>query len=698
VRSYTNEELIFGLDIGTRTVVGVVGYKENNKMVIVAYESIEHEERAMLDGQIHDIQKVSRAVLKVKATLEKRLGTELKDVAIAAAGRALNTQIVSVDSNYEEVQEFTLADIHNLELFGVEKAKDEQQKANSKTDYFCVAYSVIHYYLDGYIITNLEGHKGTSIGAKIIATFLPKLVIDSLYAVTERAGLTVTHLTLEPIAAINAVIPDNLRLLNLALVDIGAGTSDIAITKGGSVIAYGMIPIAGDEVTEAIVHKYLVDFNTAEKIKQQLTTLDTITFEDILGLTHAVAKEEVKQVILSTLESLTESIAHKILELNGENAPNAVFCVGGGSQMLSVTESLARLLELPEQRVAVRTAQNVVNVIDNIGILNGPEMITPLGICITNMQNKYSQFTTITLNGNNVQLLNAKRLTILDAIVALGIEHTDIFPKRGKTLMFKLNDERIRIKGENGVPASILLNGEPANISDLLKEQDVVQVEMASQGKDANAVISQYIKESFEVYLDGNKIIVPIIMVNNDCVSLDYSIKENDDIKLTYPKSIRELLDAFFIDYQNKMIMVNYNQVSLDYELQNQDSILINDLCDGTEEQPIKQGDGTAVSVNKLLTIDADLSNHHTFNTEDTVFELDEAKISIQDKLFITVNKEVVTLPFKDTPYMLASIFDYIAFDLTKPQGTIQLIRNGEPAALTDNLQDKDTLEIYWKK
>lgn len=56
-------------------------------------------------------------------------------------------------------------------------------------------------------------------------------------------------------------------MLNLALVDVGAGTSDICITKEGSVIAYGMIPIAGDELTMAIVDKYLVDFDTAEAIK-----------------------------------------------------------------------------------------------------------------------------------------------------------------------------------------------------------------------------------------------------------------------------------------------------------------------------------------------------------------------------------------------------------------------------------------------
>ncbi len=674
MRNYTEEELIFGLDIGTRTVIGIVGYKENNKFMILAFESIEHEERAMLDGQIHDIQKVSRAVYEVKMALESRLNVKLKDAAIAAAGRALNTQIVSVENTYDDIQEFTLTDVHNLELYGVEKAKEEQQKLSANMDYFCVAYSVINYYLDGYIITNLEGHKGTSIGAKIIATFLPKLVIDSLYAVTERAGLKVVNLTLEPIAAINAVIPDNLRLLNLALVDIGAGTSDIAITRGGSVIAYGMIPIAGDEVTEAILHKYLVDFHTAEKIKQQLTVSGEITFEDILGISYQVTAEEVKRVILPTLDHLTQNISRKILELNGENAPNAVFCVGGGSQMVSVTENIAMTLGLPEQRVAVRTAEHVTQVIDNIGIINGPQMITPLGICLTSMQDRYSQFTTITLNHTKIELLNAKKLTILDAIVAAGIEHTDIFPKKGKTLMFKLNGERIRVKGQNGTPATLLLNGKAATINDSICEGDMIQVEIAAKGMDGEASLNSYIKDIFAVHVNGKLYTIPLIKVNDVWETAEYEIKDQDTIEIISPKSVGELLGYLSISCKDKILTVNFNQVTEAYTIKEGDSILVDEVHTVGEEQEIHES---------KLEEDSPVANQKT--------KADEC-------IFLTVNKEVVSLQKKDSPYMLASIFDYITFDLTKPQGTIQLVKNGLPAALTDNLFDGDTLEIYWKK
>ena len=122
------ETLCFGLDIGTRTVVGVVGYRDGDQFILVDYECRAHEERAMMDGQIHDIQKVARVVYEVKLALEKRLDIVLEEVAIAAAGRSLSTQMVEIVQEFDEVHEVTLADIHHLELEGVEKAKLKQQE------------------------------------------------------------------------------------------------------------------------------------------------------------------------------------------------------------------------------------------------------------------------------------------------------------------------------------------------------------------------------------------------------------------------------------------------------------------------------------------------------------------------------------------------------------------------------------------
>lgn len=680
------DTLCFGLDIGTRTVIGVVGYKEGNEFILVDYECRAHEERAMRDGQIHDINKVSKVVYEVKTALEKRLNLPLKEVAIAAAGRALNTQIVTVTQNYEDVQEITLNHIHHLELEGVEKAKAIQQSENTDTDYFCVAYSVIQYFLDDYVMTNLEGHRGHNIAAKLIVTFLPKQVIDSLYAVTDRADLTVSHLTLEPIAAINAVIPEQIRLLNLALVDVGAGTSDIAITREGSVVAYGMIPTAGDEVTEAIIHKYLVDFKVAEQLKIQSLNEETITFTDVLGITQKVTAKELRKVIAPVIDTLTLQIATKIVELNGNNPPNAIFCVGGGSQMVGFTTSLAQHLKLAQQRVAVRSTTHLVNVKDEIGMIDSPEMITPLGICMTTLQNKYSQFTFVSLNGQKVQLLNAKKLTVLDAIVAVGIEHTAVFPKKGETLMFKLNGERKRIKGENGTPASILLNGVPATIHDHIQEGDTIQIELGVNGTPGKAKLADFYKIEKNISIEGKSITLPLAKVGGLIVSGNYEIMPNDMIEVVSVETVGELLDAMVIDPKNKLITIDFKAVDLDYVLKEGDALLI-DTKEENHQKAIAESSSDIVSEkNRTLVVD-------DFNLSKSVMEKE-----VNKNLYIIANDTAVALPKKESDYIFASIFDFIDFDLSKPQGIVQLERNGQPGALTDVLQDGDILKIYWKK
>ena len=205
------EPLVFGLDIGTRSIVGTVGYQEGKQFNIVAQCVKYHDTRAMLDGQIHDIVKVGEEITYVKEELEKQLpGRKLKEVCVAAAGRVLKT---SVGNSYYEFSENTVVNqeyIHSLEMLGVEKAHEQMMEENdTDVKFFCVGYTVIKYYLNGFEIGNLEGHKAHNIGADVLATFLPEEVVDGLYAAVSMAGLEIANMTLEPIAAIHVAIPSS---------------------------------------------------------------------------------------------------------------------------------------------------------------------------------------------------------------------------------------------------------------------------------------------------------------------------------------------------------------------------------------------------------------------------------------------------------------------------------------------------------
>ena len=333
VRKYPGK-LVFGLDIGTRSVVGTVGYKTGDQFYVVAQRILEHETRAMLDGQIHDIGRVSMTIMRVRTELEAAIGSKLDDVCIAAAGRVLKTVNVHAETAYEEERVITAEDIYALDSKGIEAAYEEfHREDTSGVTFYCVGYSVVRYYMNNYVIGNLESHKAREIGVDLIATFLPEDVVDGLYKAVEQAGLEVVNLTREPIAAIQVAIPEMYRMLNIALVDVGAGTSDISITQGGSIVAYGMIPMAGDALTETVAQHCLVDFVTAEQIKRECGEKENIEYRDIMGLSQTITREELLEVVNPVVESMTSQVSDKIKELNGDKSVSAVFVVGGGGKI-----------------------------------------------------------------------------------------------------------------------------------------------------------------------------------------------------------------------------------------------------------------------------------------------------------------------------------------------------------------------------
>src|SRR5574344_275155 len=144
ISSISQDRLVFGLDIGTRSIVGTVGYMERNKFNVIAYSMKEHDTRAMMDGQIHDINAVADTIRFVKNNLEEQIHRTLTDVCIAAAGRVLKTVDVHSDMNFESSKAVEGEDIYSLEMLGVEKAYDVMHSSENN-NYYCVGYTVIKY-------------------------------------------------------------------------------------------------------------------------------------------------------------------------------------------------------------------------------------------------------------------------------------------------------------------------------------------------------------------------------------------------------------------------------------------------------------------------------------------------------------------------------------------------------------------------
>ncbi len=691
---YDTDELIFALDIGTRTVVGIVGVPEDDKFKVLSAEVLEHKNRAMLDGQIHDIRQVSEVTKEIKERLEKNIGMPLSRVAIAAAGRVLKTCQVRTEREIDSGSEIDQELVSSIEIEGIQKAQmmlDSEAVQEEKTQFYCVGYSVINYYLNSFTISSLIGHKGKKIGVDILATFLPHIVVDSLYTVMNRIGLEVVSLTLEPIAAINVTIPKDLRLLNLALVDIGAGTSDIALTKDGSVVAYAMAPVAGDEITEKIAQNYLVDFNTGERIKIALSgNKDSIVFSNILGNKHNVPATEVMNVIRPSVELLAATISQKILEYNNK-APNAVFLIGGGSQIPGLTEILATQLGLPKDRVVVRGRDIIQNIRYSGKKLSGPEAITPFGIAITAQMQRGQDFLSVMLNGKKIRLFNSKKLTIADALILIGFNPDQLIGRSGKSLVFELNGTKKTIRGGHGKPAEIYVNESPANLETILKPGDNIKVIPAENGENAQVRISDFVpaKKGGEITFNGAKFQIGTkVYINGDTAAYDSIVNDGDIIYMNDISTIEDLFRVSEIDGDDILIQVNGNEVDNGYVLENGDKVQYGKRSESVANNSLLSQSG------KTST---EVHNDNTVPGENVQKEL-KADPMPPNSIVVAVNGEDICLKGGKQQYIFVDVFNYINFDLTKPQGNIVLRLNGSQASFTDVIKPGDKIDIFWQK
>lgn len=489
-----SQDLIYALDIGTRSVIGLLATKVEDKIRVLAMEKLLHTHRAMMDGQIEDITQVAAAVRTVTDRLEQDAGCKLERACVAAAGRALRTEQGHAQRELSAPEPITEALIAQLEAAAVAEAEQAiRGEEASGQQLLLVGYTAIQYSLDGYPLTTLLGHTGRQLEAQVVATFLPSGVVDSLYAVMRQAGLEVASLTLEPIAALNAAIPADLRLLNLCLVDIGAGTSDIAVCREGSVVGYTMATVAGDEITEALMKEYLVDYATAERMKSQLGQSDTLVFTDILGLEQTCTYQQVQTALEPAAQLLAKEIAQRVVNLNG-SAPSALFLAGGGSKLAGLQEKVADALGMDPRRVSVAGGHFKTSAFSDVLSLEDPEYTTPLGIAISAGLGLINDSCQVTLNGTRAKLFRSGDLSAMDLLMMNGYTYFDLLGKTGKPLILQVDGRRTVFHGQPAQPAQLHINGQEAQPSALVHAGDVVDFVPAKGGEDCRLTAAQLAK------------------------------------------------------------------------------------------------------------------------------------------------------------------------------------------------------------
>ncbi len=700
----------FALDIGTRSIVGVVIEREEDKIQVIDLCPIEHTKRSMVDGQIHDVKAVAKTIIKVKQILEEKYGP-VEKVSIAAAGRALQTVHATAKYVHAPNQPIQKEDIKQLEYTALSEAQKQlalQFQDQKISNYHLVGYSTVATYLDGEKMGQLEGHKGTELGIEIIATFLPHIVVDSLYTALYEANLEIEALTLEPIAAIHALIPESMRRLNIILVDIGAGTSDLAVTKNGSIVAYGMVPFAGDEITEALSDAYLLDFHDAEKLKRKLQNEEEVKITDVLGFETVLKSKDIIETIRPTISNLAFQLKEEIHKLN-EGIPAAIMLIGGGSLTPELGDELAKHLDLPSQKIAIRDVTAIRNIKLAKRMRTGPENITPIGIALYAKENQI-RYNRITINGQHHQIYETGTQTVSDAFINAGIRAKDLYGKMGLSKVIHINGVQKVIPGIQGSLPVITKNGQPCTLQDLVAANDVFEIQKGTDGRETEITLAELLPPmpTCKIYAEGKPIENPCrIQVNEKVVDLNTWIHDRDHISFSPIINVQDIITllkdkeifafTIYIDDEPYICQNFQYRIFINEKEVNPSTLIQNgDIIECTKE-PFR--------IENLIEEKKWLPNMPiklTFNHRPLIIDIPLFHLYEKEKLLtpsdLCVNHMRITKVINQKPLIFQDILKYV--DVKKPENqtvsSFKLLKNGKDCTFTDIIQDGDEIELTW--
>ena len=251
-------KMIVGLDIGTSKVVAIVGsITDEGEIEIVGIGS--HPSRGMKKGVVVNIESTVQSIQRAIEEAELMAGCQIHSVYVGIAGshiRSLNSHgIVAVRDR--EVYPFDL-----------ERVIDAAQAVAIPAD-----QKILHVLPQEYVLDSQEGIKeplgmsGVRLEAKVHLVTCAVNAAQNIEKCIRRCGLEVEDIILEQLASSYAVLTDDERELGVCLVDIGGGTTDIAIFTEGAIRHTGVIPIAGDQVTNDIAMALRTPTQFAEEIK-----------------------------------------------------------------------------------------------------------------------------------------------------------------------------------------------------------------------------------------------------------------------------------------------------------------------------------------------------------------------------------------------------------------------------------------------
>ncbi len=377
IKNKEDKKLIVGLDIGTSKIVAIVAeLKPDGFLNIIGLG--QHSSKGLKKGVVINIDSTMESIQRAIEEAELMANCKITDVYAGIAG-----------SHIKSINSHGMVKIKDTEVsqLDVEKVIETACAITLPND-----QQVLHILTQEYLIDGQEdvrqplGMSGMKLEVKVHIVTGAIAAAQNIVKCIKRCGLEVSELVLQPLASSMAVLTDDEKELGVCLVDIGGGTTDIAVLRHGSIRHTAVIPIAGDQINNDIAVAFRTPLPSAEDIKIKhgyaarslASATEQIEIPVVDGKeSKTISKLALAEVIEARLVELYELVAHELKRSGMEDMIASGIVITGGSSLLRGMVNLGEsVFRMPVRIGTPRDIGGLLEVVDN------PRYSTGIGLLL----------------------------------------------------------------------------------------------------------------------------------------------------------------------------------------------------------------------------------------------------------------------------------------------------------------------------
>lgn len=396
-----SEEVMMALDIGTTYVKVVIFKTEEQNLHIKGYAKVRQQSNAMRGAMIVNIKKVisvcDLAIGEALSMADKVIGKDMEEesyetptpskVVVGIAGEFVKGVAIMANYEREDPQEkITLEEINDV----VESVKDQafagvvediSEEIGVDTESIVEIKSVINStYIDGIKVDDPEGFTGREVAYRVFTTFAPSMHLNSLKEVVNELGLELDNIEVEPYAIARALKGAREESFSGIIIDIGGGTTDIALVDTGGIVGTKMFAYGGNVFTKRIEIDFNKEYPDAEEMKMDYGKMK-------LG---DVMSKKIKQSMMKDIPVWVEGVELALNDFEDvKKYPSDIYICGGGSALPDIREGLIEypwLNVLPFQKFPKTShiyPNQLENLIDDTKKLTDPSDVAPAALALS---------------------------------------------------------------------------------------------------------------------------------------------------------------------------------------------------------------------------------------------------------------------------------------------------------------------------